>query len=207
MSDTDDTLEDELRALLARVLSVQLDALEKRSEKLSVAVSALSRTSNDVSKQLNKLFEELYERCGDDAESLKGAFTTGNVALMLQMEHLHCALAETRTALVVQSQEDRHELLEASITSVTKVIDALGLALNVVQQRADDRSRTLEQATVQLAQSFDDKSALTQSRLSALERRIGLLTSLSITAVIVLVVAVAGAGAIYLGVATGRFPR
>jgi len=220
MSDTGDTLEDELRTLLTSVLSVQLDALEKRSKELSVAVSGLARTCNDMPKQLNKFFEELHERFDVDTESLKGTFTEGNGALALQMEHLHGALAETRTALSAQSQEGRQELVEArealasqskaqaeaSISSVTKVIDALGLALNVVQQRADERSGALDQATVRLAQSFDDKSALTQSRLSALERKIGLLTSLSITAVIVLVVAVAGAGAIYLSVAAGRFP-
>jgi flagellar biosynthesis chaperone FliJ len=220
MSDTDDSLEAELRTLLTRVLSVQLDALEKRSENLSVDVSRLARVCNDVPKQLDKLFENLHERCGDDAESLKATFIAGANALELQMERLHDAFAETHIALSGQSQEGRQELVKARdalasqskaqadalISSVTKLVDALGLALNVMQQRTDERSGALEQATVGLAQSFDDKSALAQSRLSALERKIGLLTSLTITAVIVLVVAVAGAGAIYLGVAAVRFP-
>ena len=87
-----------------------------------------------------------------------------------------------------------------------EVNNALGLALNVVQQRADKRSGALDHAIVQLAQSFDAKSALTQSRLSALEVRIGVLARLSLIAVIVLLVAVAGAGAIYLGVAAARLP-
>lgn len=206
MSDPDDTLEDELRALLSRVLSVQLDALEKRSEELSVAISRLVRTSNEVPKQLNELFEKLLEQCDDDARSLKATVIQCNEALALQMQHLNCALAETRTALGAQSQESQQVLVGATISSATKVIEELRFALNILQQRGDERSGSLDNATVRLVQSFNNNSALTQSRLSVLERRIILLNCMSITGVVVLVVAVAGAGAIYLGVASRWFP-
>lgn len=206
MSDPDDTLEDELRALLTRVLSVQMDDSKKRLEALSATVSALTRTNNEELRNINKRFEQLHEQGDDHADSLKSTLTEVNEALALQMAGLHSALEGTRTALSSQYQEGRQELAEVSAGSMTKIIDAVEVALNVLQKLADERSGALNQATVQLTQSFDDKSALTQSRISALERKIGLLTSLSITAVIFLVMAVAGAGAIYLGVAPGRFP-
>ena len=99
MSDFDDGLEYELRSLLTRVLSVQMEALEKRSEDLSQQVLRLGKNSNEVLKQLRILSENLHERCDANAESLKGTLTEGSAALGLQMERLHGALAETRTAI------------------------------------------------------------------------------------------------------------
>jgi hypothetical protein len=269
MSDTGDNLEDELRALLSRVLSGQLDGVTGKVAELGGSVGKLSNICRDL-PNLPKKLGDLVAAQEELAEKLQGSVARGTGTLAQGVERLHGALAETRAAVIAQAHDVRRELgqeqqalaktlqgsvaegtntlaqqvervygalaetraavsarakevqqdlvdarevlatqsnvqAEALTGTVTRQIDALGLALNAVQQRVEEGIAALDRATVRLAQAVEETNTQMQSRFSELKHKIGLLTGLSITVIIVLVAAVASAGAIFMGAVAGRF--
>ncbi len=207
MSDTGNQLEDELRNLLQRVLSAQLNGLTEKVTELSASISPLSRT---LPRQYEELKEELAE--ADDAlaeqyqalsEKLTGSVAEAREISEQQGEHLIRIFVESRAALSAQILEaqsniaDAREVLpaqlkaqaELSAQEVTKVILS---AEDAAQQRDERRGEFLADAINRLAQSNDEKNKAQQAQMKELERKIGILKALSIATLAIVSLAAAG---------------
>jgi hypothetical protein len=210
------TQNEEQTEALSRSIAEGKKALAQQVEQLHGTLaqthSTLEKQSQDIRQDLHAAREVLASQSKVQIDDLGERLFSRTEALTQQAGDLQRALAETHSALNAQGQKLGQELMEArealstqfkmqadvTVGVVTKQIDTLGLALNAVQQHTEEQSGTLGQATARLVQSFEEKTALTQGRLSTLERKIGLLTGLSIAVVVVLIIAVAGMGSTYL---------
>lgn len=284
MSETDDNLEDELRGLLRRVLSEQMDGLTNEVNKLSGEVSKLATICKNVlnlPKKIESIVADAHEvlaaQSKAETDALKASVASVAEAVRQQLERVHGAVAGTHAAVKAEAQEVRQKLVDArealaaqakaeaatlrgsvnkgaelleqqvgrmhgalagSFTTVSvqaqdiqqglvdaraelvaqsktqgeaftatviRKIDTLGLSINAVQQRAEERNTALNNDTVRLSQVVEQANTRMQIRLGELDRKIGLLKGLSLLVVIILAAAVASAGAIFLRGAAGHF--
>ncbi len=256
MSGTGDDLEDELRALLGRVLSEPLGRLHEELRALDEKLGRLTgwcrelpavrRTLDtlvpaheelaDASRGLvegvaslarhtqsgqdavaeacaavitqvqeahqNLVAEQVLERAvrgdladhvgelGQDMERLRGALAEARAASSARLEQLQQGLVQLRDNLATRSDVQAEALTRA----VTGQFDAMALLLDAAQRRGQEQTAAQGEAATVLAQALEQRDVLVRNQINELKWRMRLLTGLGVTAVALLVLAVASTG-------------
>lgn len=187
MTDTDCELEDELRNLLNRVLSRQLEGMEATVGDLSKEVSSLSSKCENFPGLPGKLKDALSKANEALADQTKA-----------QLEALDKQFLDARAHVTAARDTLSAQFKAQAETSAQDVTKSIVSSLEAAQQSAETRGQSLADAMARLAHSIDEKTAAQQTRLGELEGKIGFLRMLSITTLAILSVTASGATALYV---------
>lgn len=197
MSDTDDQLEDELRALLERVLAVQLNGLTEEVAKLSGYVNTFSR---NLPRQLKELVEangELVGQVQEQTETLTVSIAQAGKIYDQQGQRLDQILsAQTNITGLCEALPAQFKSQAESLAQ--ELMNSIASAQNAAHQRDEKRAASLADAIAQIAQSIEEKNTAQQNRIIELERKAGFLRILSIATLAILSLTAASATTFYI---------
>ncbi|WP_026440122.1 hypothetical protein [Acidocella facilis] len=197
MSDTDDQLEDELRALLERVLAVQLNGLTEEVAKLSGYVNTFSR---NLPRQLKELVEangELVGQVQEQTETLTVSIAQAGKISDQQGQRLDQILsAQTNITGLCEALPAQFKSQAESLAQ--ELMNSIASAQNAAHQRDEKRAASLADAIAQIAQSIEEKNTAQQNRIIELERKAGFLRILSIATLAILSLTAASATTFYI---------
>ncbi len=197
MSDTDDQLEDELRALLERVLAAQLNGLTEEVAKLSDYVNTLSRNLPRQLKELVDANGELAGQVQEQTETLTASIVQAGKISDQQGERLGQILsAQTNITGLCEALPAQFKSQAESLAH--ELTNSIASAQNAAQQRDEKRAASLAGAIAQLAQSIEEKNTAQQNRIIELERKTGFLRILSIATLAILSLTAASATTFYI---------
>ncbi|GBR68483.1 hypothetical protein [Gluconobacter kanchanaburiensis] len=213
MNNTDEQLEDELRALLDRVLSTQLNGLTAQVQKLSDSVSTLTKSCIELPrlpKKITELVEEELEqqfevqtkylnsnitKVGDistqQSEQLIQVLTESNAGLSTKIHGARLNIVAMCEALQVQFKLQ-------SETQVHELNSAIAAAQEAAMQRNEKLSESLSSTVSIVSQSIDKKNAALQIRITELERKTGFMQILCVATLGILILILCIAVILYI---------
>ncbi|KXV70281.1 hypothetical protein AD951_03315 [Acetobacter malorum] len=213
MNNTDDQLEDELRALLDRVLSAQLNGLTAQVQKLSDSVFTLTKACVELPKLPKKLTElveeELEQHFEAQTTSLTASITKVGEISAQQCERLNQIQNDSHAGLSKQihgAQLNVIDLCEAlqvrfklqAETQAHELSSSIASGQEAAKQRDEKLGESLSGAMSMIAQSIEEKNAALQIRITELERKTGFMRILCIATLGILFLTLAIAAALYI---------